>query len=147
MIYSYQKHIDALRTVEIALPTDATNHQRIGTELATVNGTTYVFLPNGAKLPAQPSEITVVTVTLTPEISDAIKAVSPHVWLINEQIKEKIRNKYSSEDEMYFARISIGAITGQYTMEPGEADKVAAYGAYVESIRQWGRDQRAAIGL
>ena len=147
MIYSYRKHIDALRTVEIALPTDGTNHQRIGTELATVNGTTYVFLPEGTTLPTQPAEITVVPVTLTPEQSDAIKAESPHVRLINELIKEKIRDRYSSEDEMYFARISIGAITGQYIMEPGEADKVAAYGAYVESVRQWGRDQRIAIGL
>jgi hypothetical protein len=147
MIYSYQKHIDALRTVEIVLPTDGTNHQRIGTELATVNGTTYVFLPTSAALPAQPAEITVKPVTLTPELSDEIKSASPHVRLINELIKEEIRVKYSSEDEMYFARISIGAITGQYVMEPGESDKVAAYGAYVESIRQWGRDQRIAIGL
>jgi hypothetical protein len=147
MIYSYQKYIDSLRTVDIALPIDETNRQHIGKELATVNGTTYVFLPDATELPEQPPEITVEPVTLTPELSEAIKTASSHVWLINEQIKEMIRNKYSSEDEMYFARISIGAITGQYTMEPGEADKIATYGAFVESVRQWGRDQRAAIGL
>jgi hypothetical protein len=147
MIYSYRKHIDALRTVEIALPYDEANHQRIGTELATINGVTFVHVPDTAQLPAQPAEITVEAVTLTPALIDEIKAASPHTWLINEQIKEKIREKYSAEDEMYYARISIGAITGQYTMEAGEAAKVAAYGVYVEEVRQWARDQRAALGL
>jgi hypothetical protein len=146
MICSYQKHIDALRTVEIRLP-EGDNHQRIGTELATVNGITYVHLPDGTALPAQPPEITVELAMLTPELSEEIKTASPHVRLINDRIKEKIRERYDAENEMYFARISIGAITGQYTMEAGESAKVAAYGAYVESVRQWGRDQRAALGL
>lgn len=146
MIYSYQKHIDILRTVEIKLP-EGDNHQRIGTELATVNGTTYVFLPAGVTLPAQPAEITVLTVTLTPELTEEIKAASPHVQLINTRIKEKIRDKYDAEDEMYFARISIGQMMGVYLFQTGEDAAILAYGAYVESIRQWGRDQRAALGL
>lgn len=146
MIYSYRKYINALRTVEIALPTSE-NHQRIGVELATVNGTTYVYLPDGTALPPQPPEITVEPVVLTPELATEIKEASPHVWLINEQIKEKIRDKFSSEDEMYYARISIGVVMGAYTFLPGEQEAVLAYGAYVESVRQWGRDQRAAIGL
>lgn len=145
MIYSYQKHIDELRTVEIALPVDGM--QRLGTELATIDGTTYVHVPDSATLPEQPIEIDVAPVSLTPELIDAIKAASPHVRLVNERIKTKIRERYDAETEMYFARISIGAITGQYTMEPGEAEKVAAYGAYVEEVRQWGRDQRAGFGL
>lgn len=145
MIYSYKKHISALRTVEITLPVDGM--QRLGTELAAIDGTTYVHVPDSIALPEQPSEIDVVLVTLTTELIDAIKAASPHVRLVSERIKAKIRERYDAETEMYFARISIGAITGQYTMEPGEAEKVAAYGAYVEEVRQWGRDQRAAFGL
>lgn len=145
MIYSYQKHIDDLRTVEIALPFDGV--QRLGTELATIDGTTFVHVPDSATLPEQPIEIDVAPVSITPDLTDAIKAASPHVRLVNERIKAKIRERYDAETEMYFARISIGAITGQYTMEPGEAEKVAAYGAYVEEVRQWGRDQRAAFGL
>jgi hypothetical protein len=145
MIYSYQKHIDELRTVEIVLPVDGM--QRLGTELATIDGTTYVHVPDSATLPEQPIEIDVAPVALTPELADAIKAASPHVRLVNERIKAKIRERYDAETEMYFARISIGAITGQYTMEPGEAEKVAAYGAYVEEVRQWGRGQRTELGL
>lgn len=146
MIYSYQKHIDALRTIEITLP-EGTDHQRIGTELATVSGVTYVFVPDITALPKQPPEITVTPVTMTPALLDSIKASSPHIRLINERIQAKIRERYDAEDEMYFARISIGSLTGKYVMQVGEADKVAAYGTYVESVRQWGRDQRAAIGL
>ena len=146
MIYSYQKHIDSLRTVEIKLPEGA-NHQTLGTELATISDTTYVFVPSGAVLPEQPIEIDVAPVTLTDALREQIKAASSHVWLIDDQIKAKIRDQYEAEDEMYFARISIGALTGQYVMEAGEAEKVAAYGAYVESVRQWGREQRAALGL
>lgn len=145
MIYSYQKHIDEMRTVEINLPVDGM--QRLGTELATIGATTYVHIPDSATLPEQPIEIDVAPVSLTAELTDAIKEASPHVWLVNESIKAKIRERYDAETEMYFARISIGAITGQYTMEPGEAEKVAAYGAYVEEVRQWGRDQRAGFGL
>lgn len=146
MIFGYQKHIDRLRTVEIRLPENA-EHQHIGTELATINGTTYVFLPDAEVLPDQPIEIDVVPVALTDDLRDQIKLASPHIQLINERIKARIREKYDAEDEMYFARISIGAITSQYIMEPGEAAKVAEYGAYIESVRQWGRDQRAELGL
>jgi hypothetical protein len=145
MIYSYQKHIDELRTVEIVLPVDGM--QRLGTELATIDGTTYVHVPDSAVLPEQPIEIDVAPVSLTADLAEAIKAASPHVRLVNERIKAKIRERYDAEDEMYFARVSIGAITGQYTMEPGEAEKVTAYGAYVEEVRQWGRNQRAGFGL
>lgn len=146
MIFSYQKHIDNLRTVEIRLPENA-EHQHIGTELATINGTTYVFLPDTDALPDQPIEIDVVPVALTDELRDQIKAASPHVQLINDRIKARIRERYDAEDEMYFARISIGAIIGQYTMEPGEAVRVAEYGVFVEGVRQWGRDEKAAMGL
>ncbi|MEI7816176.1 MAG: hypothetical protein WCI45_03180 [Desulfuromonadales bacterium] len=117
------------------------------TELCTIEGLTYISIPDSVALPAQPEQVVLTEVALTPELADAIKAVSPHVRLIDERIKAKIRERYDAESEMYFARISIGAITGQYIMEPGEAAKVAAYGAYVEEVRQWGRDQRAGFGL
>ncbi len=145
MIYSYQKHIDDLRTVEIALPFDGI--QRLGTELATIDSTTYVHLPDTATLPEQPTEITVGVVALTPELTDSIKEASPHVRLINERIKAKIRERYNAEDEMYYARTSIGVLMGQYTFQSGEQAAVLAYGAFVEDVRQWGRDQRTAIGL
>ena len=41
----------------------------------------------------------------------------------------------------------VGAALGAYAFEPGEQDALLAFGAHVESCRQWGREQRAALGL
>lgn len=149
-IVSYQKHIDSIRTVEIRLPEDATLLQRIGTELATIDGITYVSLPDGASLPAnQPEEIaaSIQTVTLTPALREAIKAASPHCQLIAQRMVEKIRALYSIDDEMYFARIGVGAANGMYTPTQDEMQAMTVFGEFVESLRQWGREERARLGL
>jgi hypothetical protein len=132
MIYAYGKFIDNLRTVEILLPVDGM--ERLGTELATVDGTTYVYLPDTATLPVQPPEITVESVTLTPELLDAIKAASPHVRLINARVVEQIRLKYSLDDEL-----------GMLRRAP--SDESSAYDTYVEECRAWGQTEKAKIGL
>lgn len=133
MIYCYQKHTDSLRTVEIVLP-EGENHQRIGTELATIDGTTYVYLPDTAELPEQPIEIDVVPVELTDALREAIKAASPHVRLINQRVEDRIRQRYSASDEIKMLRIAPSAET-------------SAWNDYVEDCRGWGREQKAAIGL
>ena len=132
MIYSYQKHIDSLRTVEISLPVDGMD--RLGTELATVDGTTYVYLPDTVTLPAQSPEITVESVTLTPELLDAIKAASPHVRLIDVRVVEHIRQRYSIDDEMKSLRTA-------------PSDESSACFAYIEECRAWGQAEKAKIGL
>ena len=48
-IVSYQKFIDSQRSVEIVLPIGEGAAQRIGDELATVDGVTYVALPDGIR--------------------------------------------------------------------------------------------------
>lgn len=66
---------------------------------------------------------------------------------INDEIQVKIRSKYSLEDEQYFARIGVGKALGAYEFQEGEEAELLAFGAYVESIRQWGRDERAKLAL
>lgn len=132
-IYAYQKFIDADRTVEIRLPEEE-NGQRLGTELATVDGTTYVSIPNGASLPAQPEEITVELVTLTPELKDSISDASPFVRMIRQMVSDKIAERYSTGDEIKLIRTAPSA-------------EFEAYNAYAEDCRAWGREQRAALGL
>ena len=134
MIYSYQKHIDYLRTVEIVLPIGGNDPRNVGTELATIDGTTYVFVPDGAVLPVQPAEIAVEPVTLTDALKTAIKAASCHIWLINDQIKAKIAEKYSLEDEIKLLRIA-------------PSDESTTHNDYVEECRAWGREHKAALGL
>ena len=132
-IVSYQKYIDSDRTVEIALP-EGENNQRVGTELATVDGVTYVSLPDGAVLPAQPEEITVTPVTLTPELKASISDASPHVRLIRQLVSEKIAERYTTGDEIKLLRTAPSA-------------EFEAYNAYAEDCRAWGREQKAALGL
>ncbi len=118
------------------------------TELATLaDGYTYVAVPDSVTLPEQPEQITVEPFTLTPELREQIKAVSPHCALIAERTEAKIRARYSSNDEAYFARIASGASLGLYEFEPGEQDKLIVFGLYVEQCRQWARAERAKLGL
>jgi hypothetical protein len=132
MIYSYRKHIDDIRTVEILLPESGMERQ--GQELATVDGTTYVFLPDTSTLPPQPPEIAVQPATLTDALRESIKVASPHVWLINQRVVDMIRQRYSVDDEIKMLRIA-------------PSDETTAYNAYVEECRAWGRGEKAKLGL
>lgn len=145
-IYSYPIVTDAFTAYRVREPHYSAGAARV-TELCTIDSVAYISVPAGVTLPEQPPQVVLTDVTLTTGLADAIKAASPHVRLINERIRQKIRDKYDAENEMYFARISIGVVMGAYTFLPGEQDAVLAYGAYVEEVRQWGRDQRAALGL
>lgn len=148
-IISYVKFINTEITRTLHLPA-STDQGTLGTELATIDGITYVSLPDGAVLPTdQPAEIaaSVQTVTLTEDLRATIKAASPHTQLIAARMIEQIRAKFSIDDEMYFARISIGSANGMYDASVSELAKVAAFGVFVEGVREWGRAQRAALGL
>ena len=120
------------------LPEDPTTHARLGTELCTIAGVTYVALPDGATLPsAQPAEIAasvVNPVTVTTDLAASIKAASPHVALINARVVEQIREKYSADDELKLLRL-------------GPSADFTAYTTYVESCRAWGAAEKAALGL
>lgn len=98
---------------------------------------TYVSLPDGAVLPAeQPAEISasIATVTLTDALRDAIKGASPHVRLINERVQEAIAERYSYADEIKLLRTA-------------PSPEMAAYNAYAEDCRAWGRNEKASLGL
>lgn len=135
-IFAYQKYIDALITRELQLPVDASN-QRLGTELATLDGITYVSLPDGVTLPAeQPPEIaaSVLPVTLDTTLRDAIANASPHARLIRSRVAAAIAEQYSIGDEIKLLR----------TAPSPEFD---AYNAFVEDRRAWGRGLKVELGL
>ena len=116
-------------------------------ELASVDGLTYVHCPDGIAPPAQLAEINWQLVTLTDTLREAIKAASPQCRMISDQMVSKIRASYSIDDEMYFARIGVGAANGMYQPSEDELHEMTVFGAFVESVRQWGRDERAKLGL
>lgn len=137
-IVSYQKHVDSIRAVEICLPEgDGPMRQRLGTELATINGLTYISLPDGVVLPdGQPEEIaaSIQPVTLTPDLRDEIANASPHVRLIRERVAERIAKRYSLGDEIKLLRTAPSA-------------EFEVYNDYAEACRAWGRAQKAGLGL
>lgn len=141
-IISYQKAYDATTTYRLATPDGAT-------ELCTLAGTTYVTLPEGAALPPQPEQISASVQTVTPDdaLRDAIIAASPHCQLIDERMRQQIRDVYDLETELKYARIGLGAVMGMYQPTQSEIAGMAAFGAHVEAVRQWGRDERAKLGL
>ena len=117
------------------------------TDLAELDGWRYVAVPEGV-VPDVPEALTTwEPVTLTTELRESIKLASPHAQLIAQQVIDRIRAKYPLDEELYFARIAVGALQGNYTLLPGEADALAQYQADVEAAREWGRQARAELGL
>lgn len=146
MIYKYTKLETPYTTIQMALPYEMDSENQC-TELCTLEGVTYVSVPDSVTLPDQPAELTITEATITPELRDQIKAASPHVALIAKRMEQRIRERYSLSDEQFFSRIGVGVALGAYTFGVGEQDALLAFGAWVETVRQWGRDERAKLGL
>lgn len=135
-IVSYQKVVTPLTTVTLALPFDAETRQFVGTEVANIEGTTYVSIPSGYTLPDQPTEIaaSVKVVKMTPELRSLLNKNSPQCTAIDKGVVEKISAAYTTSDEIKLLRL-------------GPSADFDTYNTYVENCRQWGRDQKAALGL
>lgn len=144
----YRKASDQYTTYQLATPDRQEQDAPQVTELATLeDGYTYVAVPDGVTLPEQPTQITVEPVILTPLLREQIKTASPHCELIAKQMQDKIRSSYTLEDEMYFARIGVGAANGLYKPDSSEFQAMTVFGEFVEAVRQWGRGERAKLGL
>lgn len=105
------------------------------TELCELDGWRYVSVPD-AVVPHVPADL--VTWQLAPlddALREAIKAASPQVRLARERCVQAIRASYSIDDELYLARIATGAQMGTYTLQAGEAGRLAGYQAHVEACR------------
>ena len=116
-------------------------------ELAEIDDWYYVYVPDNTELPIQHTEINLQEIILTDELRDNIKSASRPCKLINERMQQMIRDSYSLEDEQYFSRIGVGVALGVYNFRSGEQEALMAFGTHVEAVRQWGRDERAKIGL
>lgn len=109
---------------------------------------TYLAVPDELlPLPEQPEGIDLKTADLTDELREQIKASSPHLQLIARRTVERIRARYSIDDELFMARMAGGISTGLHEPSASELAEVAEYGAYVEGVRTWARGERAKLGL
>ena len=116
-----------------------------GTDIAELDGWFYVHTDE--VIPEQYPEIECSEVSLTLELKEQLKLVSRAYQLINIELQNKLRDKYSLNDEQYFARIGVGKALGLYTFEPGEEEALKEFGLFVEKLRQEARLQKELIGL
>ena len=66
--------------------------------------------------------------------------------LIARRLIERIRAKYSQDDEQFLTRIACGQALGTYTMTPDEQAMIADYQATAEAARAWARVEREKFG-
>lgn len=128
-IVAYQKASDAYTVYSLTGIDGAV-------ELCTLDGVTYVSIPDDGDLHDQPEEISASVEVITPnaELAARISDASPHVALIRTRVAEKIAQRYSITDEIKLLRTT-------------PAVEFDAYNAYVEDCRQWGRERKAELGL
>lgn len=137
-LYKYQKFIDQHTTYCLVEPDygrDGNESDRV-TELCTIDGYTYVSVPDSITLPQQPEQIKVEAVEMPvpdPPLG-MLRMNSPHILLINDRVVERIRERYSVNDEIKMLRI-------------GPSEETEAYNDYVEECRAWGRAEKERLGL
>lgn len=152
-LIAYRKQTDSVTTHTLRLPQPEKMGDASGQEIATLeDGRTIVVLPDGVTLPAdQPAQIRASIETLPTPLPDALKEqireASPHVCLINTRMQERIRARYSQEDELKFSRIGTGQALGIYKMSEAEKTALIEFGTYLEECRQWAKGERAKLGV
>ena len=134
-IYKYQKVTDTFTTYTVIEPDYEEENEQV-TELCTVDGMTYISVPESLKLPEQPEQISLEAVTLTAEIQEKLKRASTHIGLINQRVQEKIRTQYSLEDELQILR-----------MRNEDVVKFSGYDVFIKECCTWGDGEKTKLGL
>ncbi len=146
-IVRYRKHITAYTIIELH-QSENENGDRLTTELATLDdGFTYVAVPEGVVLPVQPEEIKPEDVVLTDELREQIKRESPHIRLINARVVEKIRQRYTADDERKYTADTINNAVYGEPLSVSQTAKRDSYMQYRNECVIWGREQKALLGL
>ena len=133
-IYKYRKVTDKYTTHSLIEP-DLGDAQI--TELCTINGETFVAVPDDVQLPVQPAAIASTVdevVSFKEGQKEEIKKASPHVRLINQRVVEKIRERYDINDELQMLRT-------------GPTTETAEYFDYCEACVAWGQAEKVKLGL
>lgn len=101
------------------------------TELCTLDGYTYISIPDALALPDQPKEVVLEKVDLTDKLKEQIKAASPDCISIKGRVVDKIRSRYTLNDELKCLR------TGD----------TEVYNSFVEECRALGQEELKRLGL
>ena len=152
-LIAYRKTTDAITTHALRLPQSDKQGEQAAQELATLpDGRTIVTLFDGYTLPEDQPEaiqdsIEQLPAQLPDDLKSAIREASPHVRLINQRVQERIRARYSVDDEMKFSRLLHKAAMGLHALSDADKAKILAYDTHVEDARSWGKAERAKLGV
>lgn len=144
-IIGYQKVTDQYTTYRLDVPHDAGC-----VELCTLAGVTYVALPDGVDLPAQPPKIADSVMVITPDaaLRSAIKTASPHCALIKDRGHQRIIDDgFDQEDQRKLDRMVAAMGAGLITLTASQMSVIGRYLATNQAADAWASEQYAALGL
>jgi len=147
MLYKYLKVTDEYTTYTLVAPPTEDMESSPVTELATIDGWTYVSTPEGMTLPPQPPQVTetLTEVEMTDELKAQLESASPVVQFIREQAANKIQAALSINDELKLIRDEIALI--QKALNMSQSKPYADGDKLVKEVRDWAEAQKAAVGL
>lgn len=103
-------------------------------ELGQLDSWHYISIPDASQVPEQHSEINFQLANLTEQEKAELVSTSRAVYLINQEVVDSIRKKYSVDDELKLLR----------TQPSKEFDE---YNAYVEACRAVAKLKKQNLGL
>lgn len=151
-LIAYRKVSDEYTTYQLKLPEGETAGERVAQEIATLpDGRTVCVLNDGAVLPSnQPPQIAAsIQVIANPTAAqlEAVRKHSPHDALVRRRITDRIRSRYTVEDELQLLRMAVGELMKLYSPTPAETAAVNSYVEFWAAAMDKGRQEQSKLGL
>ena len=138
-LYRYQPIYDKHTRIDANLPENAIIHLS-NDQLEEFDNYQYVAFEE--KVPEQPKGIVLEEVVLTAELKERLRKYSSHWKRYKERIVEKIREKYSIDDELNIINTKNLA-----TKTTDDKSKISEYNNYVKSIKDYYANYTASLGI
>jgi len=138
-LYRYQPIYDKHTIIDANLPENAIIHLS-NDQLEEFDNYQYVAFEE--KAPEQPKGIILEEVVLTEELKEKLRQKSHHWQRYKERVIEKIREKYSIDDELNIINTKNLA-----TKTTDDKSKISEYNNYVKSIKDYYANYKASLGI
>ncbi len=139
MLYKYKPIINNETQIDANLSEGAVIHLS-NDQLEAFDGYQYVVLEGD--IPEQPEGLILEEVSLTAELQEKLRKYSSHWQRYKERVIEKIREKYSYDDEYDILHTkSLGTKTTK------DKNKIAKYDDFVKSIKDYYKTYKESLGL
>ena len=138
-LYRYQPIFDEYTRTDANLPENAIIHLSSD---QLVNFDNYQYVAFEGDIPEQPKGIKLEEVVLTAELKEKLRKNSSHWQRYKERVIEKIREKYSLDDELNIIHTkNLG------TKTTDDKAKISEYDNYVQSVKDYYAKYKANLGI